>query len=62
MLLGVVTAHYGVEGDGFCGFPLGVVPLVLVGFDATEDLRRSKTSPWVQRYKWPILFFVAVVA
>jgi len=25
-----------------------------------EDLRRSKASPWVQRYKWPICFFVAV--
>ncbi len=33
---------------------------MLVGFDATEDLRRSRTSPWVQRYKWPIYFFVAV--
>lgn len=39
---------------------LEVVPLVLVGFDAMEDLRRSRTSPWVQRYKWPIYFFVAV--
>jgi nitric oxide reductase subunit B len=39
---------------------LEVVPLALVGFDATEDLRRSRTSPWVQRYKWPIYFFVAV--
>ena len=39
---------------------LEVVPLVLVGFDAIEDLRRSRTSPWVQRYKWPIYFFVAV--
>lgn len=39
---------------------LEVVPLVLVAFDATEDLRRSKTSPWVQRYKWPIYFFIAV--
>lgn len=39
---------------------LEVVPLVLVAFDATEDLRRSRTSPWVQRYKWPIYFFVAV--
>lgn len=39
---------------------LEVVPLVLVGFDAVEDLRRSKTSPWVRRYKWPIYFFVAV--
>jgi nitric oxide reductase subunit B len=39
---------------------LEVVPLTLVGFDAMDDLRRSKSSPWVQRYKWPIYFFVAV--
>nr|WP_197533192.1 nitric-oxide reductase large subunit [Symmachiella dynata] len=39
---------------------LEVVPLVLVGFDATEDLRRSRSSQWVQRYKWPIYFFVSV--
>ena len=39
---------------------LEVVPLVLVGFDAMEDLRRSRATPWVQRYKWPIYFFVAV--
>jgi nitric oxide reductase subunit B len=39
---------------------LEVVPLALVGFDAMEDLRRSRTSPRVRRYKWPIYFFVAV--
>ncbi len=39
---------------------LEVVPLVLVGFDAMDDLRRSQDPPWVQRYKWPIYFFVAV--
>lgn len=39
---------------------LEVVPLVLIGFDATEDLRRSRTTVWVKRYKWPIYFFVAV--
>ncbi|QEF97787.1 Nitric oxide reductase subunit B [Stieleria maiorica] len=39
---------------------LEVVPLTLIGFDAMEDLRRSKASPWVRRYKWPIYFFVAV--
>jgi len=39
---------------------LEVVPLVLVGFDATEDLRRSRSSPWVQKYKWPIYFFISV--
>lgn len=39
---------------------LEVVPLTLVGFDAMEDLRRSRLTPWVRRYKWPIYFFVAV--
>jgi nitric oxide reductase subunit B len=39
---------------------LEVVPLTLIGFDAMEDLRRSRKKPWVQRYKWPIYFFVAV--
>jgi nitric oxide reductase subunit B len=39
---------------------LEVVPLTLVGFDAMEDLRRSRLTPWVQRYKWPIYFFVSV--
>lgn len=39
---------------------LEVVPLTLVGFDAMNDLRRSRTTRWVQRYKWPIYFFVAV--
>ncbi len=39
---------------------LEVVPLTLVGFDATDDLRRSRQTQWVRRYKWPIYFFVAV--
>jgi len=39
---------------------LEVVPLTLIGFDAVQDLRRSRVSPWVQRYKWPIYFFIAV--
>jgi nitric oxide reductase subunit B len=39
---------------------LEVVPLALIGFDATEDLRRSRSSPWVKRYKWPVYFFISV--
>lgn len=39
---------------------LEVVPLVLVGFEAMADLRRSRRTEWVQRYKWPIYFFVSV--
>lgn len=39
---------------------LEVVPLVLIAYAAIDDLRRVKLNPWVQRYKWPIYFFVAV--
>ncbi|HMJ89550.1 MAG TPA: nitric-oxide reductase large subunit, partial [Candidatus Acidoferrum sp.] len=37
-----------------------VVPLVLIGFEAYENLTLSKARPWVSAYKWPIYFFVAV--
>lgn len=39
---------------------LEVVPLVLIGFEAYENLTLSRASRWVQSYKWPIYFFVAV--
>jgi len=39
---------------------LEVVPLVLIGFEAWENYQMRKAADWVQRYKWPILFFVAV--
>jgi nitric oxide reductase subunit B len=42
---------------------LEVVPLVLVGFEAWENIRLSRTSTetgWVAAYKWPIYYFVAV--
>jgi nitric oxide reductase subunit B len=39
---------------------LEVVPLTLIAFDATEDLRRSRQTEWVKRYRWPVYFFVAV--
>lgn len=39
---------------------LEVVPLVLIGFEAYENLTLSRARPWVQAYKWPIYFFVAV--
>ncbi|HVX63764.1 MAG TPA: nitric-oxide reductase large subunit [Pirellulales bacterium] len=37
-----------------------VVPLVLIGFEAYENLTLSRVRPWVASYKWPIYFFVAV--
>lgn len=37
-----------------------VVPLILIGFEAYENLTLSRARPWVAAYKWPIYFFVAV--
>jgi nitric oxide reductase subunit B len=40
-----------------------VVPLVLIGFEAWENIRLSRgtaDNPWISAYKWPIYFFVAV--
>lgn len=39
---------------------LEVVPLVLIGFEAYENLTLAHARPWVQAYRWPIFFFVAV--
>jgi nitric oxide reductase subunit B len=39
---------------------LEVVPLVFVGYEAWENLRLSRSKPWVQQYKWPIYCFIAV--
>jgi nitric oxide reductase subunit B len=39
---------------------LEVVPLVFVGFDAWENLKLSRGHAWIQQYRWPIYFFVAV--
>ncbi|MGN6825991.1 nitric-oxide reductase large subunit [Paucibacter sp. M5-1] len=39
---------------------LEVVPLTLIGLEALQTWRRSKSMPWLAAYKWPILCFVAV--
>ena len=39
---------------------LEVVPLVFVGYEAWENIRLSRAKEWVQKYKWPIYFFVSV--
>ncbi|HEY3930283.1 MAG TPA: nitric-oxide reductase large subunit [Candidatus Koribacter sp.] len=42
---------------------LEVVPLVLVGFEAWENIRLTRSrvqAPWLGMYKWPVHFFVAV--
>lgn len=39
---------------------LEVVPLVLIGFEAYENITLSRAKNWVSAYKWPIYFFVSV--
>ncbi|MEW6737166.1 MAG: nitric-oxide reductase large subunit [Acidobacteriota bacterium] len=39
---------------------LEVVPLVLVGYEAWDNLRMSQLRHWMKAYKWPIYFFVSV--
>jgi nitric oxide reductase subunit B len=39
---------------------LEVVPLVLIGFEAWENVKLSRASSWIRQYRWPVYFFVAV--
>ena len=39
---------------------LEIVPLVFVGFEAVENLRIARLRPWLDAYRWPVYFFIAV--
>jgi nitric oxide reductase subunit B len=39
---------------------LEVVPLMFVGYEAWENIKLSRATVWVNKYKWAINFFVAV--
>lgn len=39
---------------------LEVVPLVLLGIEAYGNYQLSKSTPWLEAYKWPIYSFIAV--
>jgi nitric oxide reductase subunit B len=39
---------------------LEVVPLVLVGREVWSHIRLSRFKGWMERYRWPILFFIGV--
>ncbi|HMN46265.1 MAG TPA: nitric-oxide reductase large subunit [Povalibacter sp.] len=39
---------------------LEVVPLAFIGFEAYQTYKLGSATPWMQRYRWPILFFTAV--
>lgn len=39
---------------------LEVVPLVVLGYEGYEHWSMQHQSPWMQKLKWPIMYFVAV--
>jgi nitric oxide reductase subunit B len=45
-------------GSVFSAFE--VVPLLFVGYEAWENIKLSKAKVWIQKYKWPIYYFVSV--
>jgi len=38
---------------------LEVVPLAIIGYEAIESYRLRNATPWMIRYRWAIMFFVA---
>lgn len=39
---------------------LEVVPLVLLGFEAYDNLKLTRSFDWIKAYKWPIYCFISV--
>ncbi|HEX6928606.1 MAG TPA: nitric-oxide reductase large subunit [Gammaproteobacteria bacterium] len=39
---------------------LEVVPLAYIGFEAYHNWSLSRATPWMERYRWPVMFFIAV--
>lgn len=50
----------GVVAFGAMFSALEVVPLALLGAEALHNYRLTKAAPWVDSYRWPIMFFVGV--
>ena len=39
---------------------LEVVPLALIGLEAYDTWQHSRATTWMERYRWPMMFFLAV--
>jgi nitric oxide reductase subunit B len=50
----------GVMALGATFSALEVVPLVLMGFEAFDNLKVSRSNDWIKKYKWPIYCFISV--
>ena len=40
---------------------LEVIPLVVIGFEAYNHSKMEREAPWIDYYKWPLMFFSAVL-
>ena len=38
---------------------LELMPLVMIGFEAHENLAMTRRTSWIHHYKWPVYFFIA---
>ena len=38
---------------------LGLMPLVMIGYEAYENLSMTRRTSWIHHYRWPVYFFVA---
>ena len=45
---------------GACFSALEVVPLALIGFEAWQTSKMVDRAAWMEKYRWPIRFFVGV--
>ncbi len=65
-ILGTFHHHYftgtptAIMAIGATFSALEVVPLVLVGYEAYDHMKLSRSSDWISSYKWPIYCFIAV--
>lgn len=50
----------GVVALGASFSALEVVPLAFIGMEAYETYTHSQATTWMARYRWPIMFFIAV--
>jgi len=50
----------GVVALGASFSALEVVPLAYIGFEAYHTWKLRQAAPWMARYRWPVMFFLAV--
>ncbi|WP_420467817.1 nitric-oxide reductase large subunit [Panacagrimonas sp.] len=55
-----VGTPIGVVALGASFSALEVVPLAYIGFEAYHTWRLRQAAPWMERYRWPVMFFLAV--